>query len=43
MGFVDNTEKEPINDNLGCRFKADFKINKVIKSTEEVPSSLWHI
>ena len=42
VGFVDNTEKEPINDNLGCRFKADFKINKVIKY-RGTPSSLWHI
>lgn len=29
VGMVDSTEKEPINGNVGCRFKAEFKINKV--------------
>ena len=29
VGFVDNTEKTPINNGLGCRFKSHFKINKV--------------
>ena len=31
VGFVDNTDKVPINNNEGCRFKATFKINKVRK------------
>ncbi|ELT87978.1 hypothetical protein CAPTEDRAFT_224400 [Capitella teleta] len=29
VGFVDNTDKVPINNNEGCRFKSSFKINKV--------------
>lgn len=29
VGFVDNTDKQPLNGGLGCRFKAHFKINKV--------------
>ena len=30
VGFVDNTDKQPVgNDGEGCRFKANFKINKV--------------
>jgi hypothetical protein len=29
VGFVDNTEKIPLDDGAGCRFKAEFQINKV--------------
>ena len=29
VGFVDNTEKIPLDNGLGCRFKSHFKINKV--------------
>ncbi len=29
VGFVENTEKLPINEGNGCRFKCEFKINKV--------------
>ncbi|XP_072177725.1 endoplasmic reticulum-Golgi intermediate compartment protein 1-like [Diadema setosum] len=29
VGYVDNTNKEPINDKKGCRFYSDFTINKV--------------
>ena len=29
VGFVDDTDKQPINNGLGCRFTAGFKINKV--------------
>ena len=32
VGFVDNVEKEPINDEEGCRFSANFKVNKVSRS-----------
>lgn len=30
VGFVENIEKLPIENDRGCRFKANFKINKVI-------------
>ena len=39
VGFVDNTVKEPIEDEKGCRFKAEFKINKV-KQTVCLPHLL---
>lgn len=29
VGFIENTEKIPVGDG-GCRFKATFKINKVL-------------
>ncbi|KAK2143437.1 hypothetical protein LSH36_840g02016 [Paralvinella palmiformis] len=29
VGFVDNTERIPVDHGLGCRFKSHFKINKV--------------
>ena len=33
VGFVENTDKIPLNDGAGCRFKAEFKINKVRDSS----------
>ena len=35
VGFVENTVKTPINNDNGCRFQADFKINKVECSKHE--------
>lgn len=29
VGFVDNVDKEPVEDGAACRFKARFKVNKV--------------
>lgn len=29
VGFVDNTQKTPIDHGEGCRFHATFQINKV--------------
>lgn len=29
VGFVDNTEKTPLNSGNGCRFHSTFQINKV--------------
>jgi hypothetical protein len=29
VGFVDNVNKEPLSDEVGCRFQANFKLNKV--------------
>ncbi|XP_077992313.1 endoplasmic reticulum-Golgi intermediate compartment protein 1-like isoform X2 [Glandiceps talaboti] len=29
VGFLENTQKIPLNNNAGCRFEAEFKINKV--------------
>jgi len=29
VGFVDNVERLPVEEGLGCRFKATFKVNKV--------------
>ena len=29
VGFVENVDKQPIEDGAGCRFSANFKVNKV--------------
>ena len=29
VGFVENTDKFPLNNNEGCRFEARFQVNKV--------------